>query len=73
MPMLFNDIIRQLDLVDVPLTGRQYTSSNHRANHCLSKLDRFLISGNFDSLFPNVSVIVNIASDDIPIVLRKFG
>lgn len=40
----FRDLVYHLNLIDLPLQGRQFTWSNHRDNPILARQDRFLIS-----------------------------
>jgi hypothetical protein len=64
----FNDIIRSQSLVDLPLQGARFTSSNMQADPLLVKLDWFLTSNNWTSVFPNTSVtaLPRPVSDHIP-------
>ena len=39
----FNDLIRDLGLIDIPLEGKSFTWSNKRAMVAFVKLDQFLI------------------------------
>lgn len=49
----FNEFIEDLDLIDLPLTGRKYTW--HRSNgSCMSRIDRFLISEEWASQWDEV-------------------
>lgn len=41
---LFNDLINELALIDLPLTNQSFTWSNMQKTPTLAKLDRFLIS-----------------------------
>ncbi|GJX30997.1 RNA-directed DNA polymerase, eukaryota [Tanacetum coccineum] len=67
----FNSFISSSGLVDVQLEGYSFTWS-HPTVAKMSKLDRFLISEGFVSLFPHVSAICldKHLSDHRPILLR---
>jgi hypothetical protein len=51
--LLFNRIISQLDLVEIPLKGRAFTWSNMQDNPLLEKLDWIFTSANWTTLFPH--------------------
>ena len=53
----------------MPLRGHDYTWRNHRESPVLAKLDRFLISSDWDDLFPLASqrVLPNPCSDHAPV------
>ncbi|CAN1193371.1 hypothetical protein LINPERHAP2_LOCUS42008, partial [Linum perenne] len=53
---LFNDCIENLALVDLPLFGAEFTWSDLRQNAVVSKLDRCLISGSWEDMYPNCRV-----------------
>ncbi|GKA76522.1 RNA-directed DNA polymerase, eukaryota [Tanacetum coccineum] len=59
-------------LVDIPLEGYSFTWS-HKSASKMSKLDRFLISEGFLSVFPYLSAIClnRHLSDHIPILMRE--
>ncbi|GJW02345.1 cytochrome P450 [Tanacetum coccineum] len=67
----FNSFILNSDLIDLPLSGRNFTRINKRGTK-LSKLDRFLVSNNFLSTWPNsfVTVLLRDLSDHCPIILK---
>ena len=54
--LLFNDIIRSQNLVDLPLHGARFTWSNMQSAPLLERLDWFLTSNNWTSSFPNTTV-----------------
>lgn len=64
----FSDLILNLDLVDLPLVGGNYTWSNDRT---WFRLDRFLISSFLEALFLNTRQkhLSKICSDHYPILL----
>jgi endonuclease/exonuclease/phosphatase family metal-dependent hydrolase len=67
----FNDIIRAQSLVDLPLQGARFTWSNMQTDPLLVKLDWFLTSNNWTSIFPNTSVaaLSRPVSNHIPCVV----
>lgn len=76
---LFSNLINDLDLIDLPMGNQNYTGSNMQSDPTLAKLDRFLISTEWDQTFPLTKVLAlpRITSDHTPILLssydRKFG
>ncbi|GJY07998.1 RNA-directed DNA polymerase, eukaryota [Tanacetum coccineum] len=68
----FNDFISSSSLIDIPLEGYSFTWSHPSATK-MSKLDRFLISDGFSSLFPHMSALCldRHLSDHRPILLRN--
>ena len=73
-PMLdFSDFIEDLNLVDLPLGGGgRFTWSSGSANPSLPRIDRFLISSDWEDQFPNVvqSLLPCPLSDHHPILLE---
>nr|GEU64056.1 RNA-directed DNA polymerase, eukaryota [Tanacetum cinerariifolium] len=69
---VFNSFINNAGLVEVPLGESAYTWS-HRSTNKMSKIDRFLISDNLLSSYPNISVVTleRFLSDHRPILLRE--
>jgi endonuclease/exonuclease/phosphatase family metal-dependent hydrolase len=67
--LLFNRIISQLDLVEIPLKGRAFTWSNMQDNPLLEKLDWIFTSANWTTLFPHTiaTPLAKLSSDHIPI------
>lgn len=55
-PNLFNAVIESLELREIEMTGRQYTWSNDLDPPTFEKLDRVLMSPEWDIKFPNVTV-----------------
>ncbi|XP_057451864.1 uncharacterized protein LOC130743648 [Lotus japonicus] len=68
----FNSFIADMELLDVPLAGRKFTwrRPNNRAQ---SRIDRFLVSHEWSSLWPDCSQLVlqRDVSDHCPILLRQ--
>jgi hypothetical protein len=72
-PFLFNAVIDSLDLREVTMVGRQFTSANSLTNPTYEKLDRMLMDANWESKFPMVSIRalerIEGFSDHAPILL----
>ncbi|KAG6654621.1 hypothetical protein CIPAW_05G158600 [Carya illinoinensis] len=68
----FSDCIFDLNLVDLPLVGGPFTWSN---NQTYSRLDRFLISPDWECHYPEVSQkrLPHLCSDHFPILLDGGG
>jgi exonuclease III len=68
---MFNYIINTCELRELELSGGQFTWSNNHAVPTLEKLDRFLISKEWEVLFPLTTVhkLVREVSDHNPIIL----
>ena len=49
----FNDFIRDMELIDLPLKGRKYTWTNKRENASMAKWDRFLDYMEWENNFPS--------------------
>ena len=71
---LFDDLIRQLRLVNPKLNNGQFTWSDFRHNPICCRLDKFLLSNKWHELFQEVrqEVLVRIVSDNHPIVLDSY-
>lgn len=69
--ILFNDIIRDLEMVDVPLKNRAYTWCNKQPTPSFSKLDRILMSPTWSLHFPiiTLNVLDMAVSDHCPLLL----
>ncbi|XP_026450908.1 uncharacterized protein LOC113351051 [Papaver somniferum] len=67
----FAEFISQHNLIDLPLKGARYTSSNGQINPVMRRLDRFLISPSFELQFPLATQLdkARPTSDHIPILL----
>jgi hypothetical protein len=69
----FSDFIEDLNLVDLPLGGGgRFTWSSGTANPSLSRIDRFLISSDWEDQFPDVvqSMLPRPLSNHHPILLE---
>lgn len=68
----FNDVIRDLQLADPPLSGRRFTWTNDRHIPSSAKLDRFLLSPEWEDKFPLslAQVLPRPLSDHSPILLN---
>jgi len=69
---LFNEAISDLDLVDIPFSGRNYTWSNMQNDALLVKLDWIFTSTSWTLSFPATFVqpLSKTVSDHIPYVLH---
>ena len=68
---LFNDFIHDSNLIEVRSGGRKFTRMSADCRK-LSKLDRFLVSPNFFSLWPNpsVEILPKLHSDHSPLYFK---
>lgn len=68
-PLQFAKMITDLGLHDMKLQGRKFTWSNSRDRPSMAKLDRFLISTDWASKFPNgmQRTLPNSSSDHCPV------
>lgn len=71
----FNDLIRDLEVADIPLSNRAYTWSSKRQNPVFSKLDRFFLSTDWSLNFPKIELkaLEMIVSDHVPLLLTCKG
>jgi hypothetical protein len=69
---LFNSIIDVHELIELDLSGRHFTWSNNRNPPTYEKLDRFLVSPEWDLHYNNVNVIglTRSFSDHVPLCLK---
>jgi exonuclease III len=67
----FGDFLRQLELVDMSLLGRQFTWFHPNGN-VMSRLDRVLLSAEWLNLWgvPNVWVAARDVSDHCPLIIK---
>ncbi|OVA07500.1 hypothetical protein BVC80_39g3 [Macleaya cordata] len=67
----FSEFISRFDLIDLPLNGAKYTGSNGHDSPTMSRVDRFLLSPDFDAKYPFALQLAqpSPASDHIPILL----
>jgi hypothetical protein len=68
---LFNEVIDQLGLLELPIKGRAYTWSNMQQTPLLEQLDWFFTSSNWISAYPNTTVtaMARPTSDHVPCVV----
>jgi hypothetical protein len=68
---MFNAIINTYALREIQMSGGQYTWSNNQSVPTLEKLDRFLMSDTWESLFPLTTVhkLNREVSDHNPLIL----
>ena len=68
---LFNSIINTLALREIHISAGKYTWTNNQAHPTLEKLDRVLMSEEWEDLFPLVSIrkLVREISDNNPLLL----
>jgi hypothetical protein len=68
---LFNEVIDQLGLLELPIKGRAYTWSNMQQTPLLEQLDWFFTSSNWISVYPNTNVttMARPMSDHVPCVV----
>ncbi len=70
---MFSVLLNELELIDLPITNQNFMWSNMQCNPTLAKLDRFLISTEWDQTFPlsNVVALPRITSDHTPLLLSS--
>jgi len=70
---VFNSIISSQELIDIHMTGGKFTWSNNHEFPTLERLDRFLMSKDWEDLFPNVMVykLPRDISDHNPLILSS--
>ena len=68
----FSDFISEHGLIDLPLEGRNFTWSNSREVVSRSRLDRFLVTANWEAKFPFVCQkrLSSLVSNHFPILLE---
>lgn len=69
----FRNLIDGLELKDLPLPGRRFTWSNEREHSTLTRIDRILVSNEWEASFPqyNLSPASTAISNHCPLVLKK--
>jgi hypothetical protein len=69
---VFNGIIRNLGIIEIPLKGRNYTWSKMQYNHLVVQPDRCFTSANWTTTFPNTLLILmtKTMSDHIPYMIQ---
>lgn len=72
---LFNTVIHANDLREIYMAGGKYTWSNNQENPTLERLDRILMSREWENLFPTMTSYKNPreVSDHNPIILTTCG
>jgi hypothetical protein len=67
----FRQAVADLELLDIHLHGRRYTWRNERRSPTLVRLDRTLVSMDWEGLFPNchLQALSSDASDRCPLLL----
>jgi hypothetical protein len=70
-PFLFNAVIDSLDLREIDLSGRKFTWANSRRVPTYEKLDRVLVSTEWEQKFPlaTVEALNRDVSDHTPLLL----
>ena len=68
----FNDMIRNLQLKDVPLKNRDFTWSSKRPVPTFSRLDRVFVSPEWSLQFPVITLTAlgMVTSDHVPLILN---
>jgi len=66
--MIFNEIISNLGLLEIPLKGRKYTWSNMQDDPLLEQIDWVFTSANWISVYPDTLLLplARPTSDHIP-------
>lgn len=69
---MFNDVIHDLHLQELPLLDRLYTWSNNQQNPTLVRLDRALVNNDWNLSFPDCTLTsrTRTTSDHVPLVLK---
>ena len=55
--MIFNEIISNLGLLEIPLKGRKYTWSNMQDDPLLEQIDWVFTSANWISVYPDTLLL----------------
>lgn len=68
----FNSAVDDLELTEYPLLGRRFTWSNECDNVTVTKIDRILVSKDWDLKFPNYQLTLTTSSilDNYPLLLK---
>ena len=69
---MFNNAILDLDLVDIPFSGRRFTWSNMQLDPLLVKLDWVFVSSSWGLSYPATTVqpLSKPTSDHLPFVIN---
>ena len=70
--LLFNNIIQQLDLEEIPIKGRAFTWSNMQDSPLLENLDWIFTSTDWTTQYPNTFAVplAKLTLDHIPIQIQ---
>ena len=70
--LMFNRIIQDLDLEEIPIKGRAFTWSNMQDNPLLEKLDWIFTTPDWTAKYPNTMAtpLAKVTSDHIPIQIQ---
>ena len=70
---MFNSIINSFNLFEIHIEGGMYTWSNNQDHPTLEKLDRVLVSDDWELLFPSVTIrkLVRELSDHNALILES--
>ena len=68
----FNSVISDLELIDFALVGCCYTWSNEKPNATMTRIDRILVTPEWDAKFPNYQLTPasSSSSDHCPFLLQ---
>ena len=71
----FAEVLNELGFRDIPLQGGPFTWRRGHNNHSMSRLDRFLVTVDWESQFSNVvqSTLLRPVSDHCPVMLDNEG
>jgi endonuclease/exonuclease/phosphatase (EEP) superfamily protein YafD len=71
-PFIFNALIESLDLREIALSGTQFTWASRRTVPTFEKLDRVLVSVEWEEKFPLVTVraLTRTGSDHTPVLVQ---